>query len=348
MRVRRATAAAVTLVLALAACSDDGDSTGTASPGGDSSAGISASEPGASGSAGAATEQAEPVIDQDFADPDTLLVDGTTYAYATQPAVQGTNVQMARSTDLGSWEVVEKDPLPALPAWATTGRTWAPEVTAVGAGYVMYITARSIDPDLQCIGAATATSPEGPFAPAGDKPMVCPEDLGGAIDAATFTAEDGTLYLLWKNDGNCCGLPTWIHLQELSPDGLKLVGTETRLIQQDQPWEGELVEAPTLVERDGTYYLFYSANGYGGDAYATGYATATSLTGPYTKSPEPLLSTENTDRRYTGPGGQDVLTDAQGKDHIVFHDWDPAVIYRGIHVADLTFENGKPVVALPQ
>lgn len=345
MRVRRA-AAVLTIVLALAACSDDGEGDGgtdTAAP-----AATSSSAPEASASTGGAPAQAEPVIDQDFPDPDTLLVDGTTYAYATQPTVQGTNVQMARSTDLATWEIVDKDPLPTLPAWATTGRTWAPEVAAVGDGYVMYMTARSIDPDLQCIGAATATSPEGPFTPAGDEPMVCPEDLGGAIDAATFVDSDGTLHLLWKNDGNCCGLDTWIYLQELSSDGLSLVGEPTQLIQQDQPWEGDLVEAPTLIERDGTFFLFYSANGYGGDAYATGYATATSLTGPYTKSAEPFLSTENTDGRYTGPGGQDVLTDAEGNDHILFHDWDPAVIYRGIHVADLTFEGGKPVVALPE
>ena len=52
----------------------------------------------------------------------------------------------------------------------------------------------------------------------------------------------------------------------------------TRLIRGDLPWEGRLVEAPTLLKRDGRYHLFYSANEYGGTAYAIGWAVAFSTT----------------------------------------------------------------------
>ncbi len=296
----------------------------------------------------AAPVGAAPVINQDFPDPDTLLVDGTYYAYATQPAGTGHNVQVATSTDLTTWEVLEDDPLPKLPKWATPGRTWAPEVTAVDGGFVLYLTARSVEPDLQCIGVATAAKPLGPFKSVGAKPLVCPEAQGGAIDAASFVDDDGTRYLLWKNDGNCCGKDTWIYLQTTTSDGLRLTGKAHRVIKQDQTWEGNLVEAPTLVRRDDAYVLLYSANDYSGEAYATGYATATKITGPYRKAAEPLLSTDGTDGAYIGPGGQDVLTDADGDDHLVFHDWDDAIFYRSMQIVDVEWDDGRPVVTLPK
>ena len=156
----------------------------------------------------------KPALDQDFPDPDVLQAGGTYYAYATQRHGPG-NVQLATSTDLATWSVATTDPLPELPAWATPGRTWAPDVSAVpGGGYVMYFAAHSVSPDLQCIGVARATSPDGPVRPVGDKPLVCPADEGGAIDPASFVDADGTRYLLWKNDGNCCGKDTWLSIAE--------------------------------------------------------------------------------------------------------------------------------------
>ena len=105
----------------------------------------------------------------------------------------------------------------------------------------MYATTTNFQPTLQCIAAATATSPEGPFTIAGEGMLVCPEDEGGVIDAATFIDEECSRYLLWKNDGNCCGLDTWLYISPLSADGLTLAGPSTRLVKQDQEWEGNLV-----------------------------------------------------------------------------------------------------------
>jgi len=209
---------------------------------------------------------------------------------------------------------------------------------------VMYFTAASKSPSFQCIGVATATSPEGPFVAVGSAPIVCPENEGGAIDPSTFVDDDGTPYLLWKNDGNCCGLDTWLQLAELSADGTTLVGETTKLVRQDQQWEGNLVEAPTLVKRDGVYTLFYSANDYGTDAYATGYATAASARGPFTKSDGPLLTTALSGGRYLGPGGQDVVVAPDGSDRLVFHSWDSLYIQRGMNLLPLRWQNGIPTL----
>ena len=55
-----------------------------------------------------------PVWDWDFPDPHVTEVDGTYYAYATNAS--GKNVQMARSTDLISWEYLT-DAMPSLASW---------------------------------------------------------------------------------------------------------------------------------------------------------------------------------------------------------------------------------------
>jgi beta-xylosidase len=329
--VNRRGAVAAAAVLVLAGCGG--------SDGGDDGAG----QPAASSSPTGAAADGNPVLDEDFPDPDILEVDGTYYAYATNSSTQ--NVQVATSTDLTTWEVLDEDALPDLPSWVIPGKTWAPEVTQFGPGqFVMYPTTTNFDPAFQCIAVATADSAEGPFQIVGEEMLVCPAEEGGAIDASTFTDDDGSQYLLWKNDGNCCGFDTWLYLAPLSDDGLTLAGEPTRLVKQDQEWEGNLVEAPTLVKRDGTYVLMYSANDYGGEQYAIGYATADSVTGPYTKGEEPLFTTEASDGVYVGPGGQDVVVAPDGSDQLAFHSWYGGITYRGMNMAGLTWEDGRPVV----
>jgi len=277
----------------------------------------------------------EPVIDRDFPDPDVLLVDGTYYAYATNDSES--NVQVATSTDLVTWTSLP-DAFPDLPDWVEPGDTWAPDVSRVGDGYVLYFTAHSATADAQCIGVATSADPAGPFTPVGDDMLVCPVVDGGAIDASTFVDRDGTRYLLYKNDGNCCRLDTWIHLVPLSGDGLALAGDPVQLFKQDQAWEGDLVEAPTMVVRDDRYVLFYSANRYFGGDYAIGYATATAIEGPWTKHDGPWFTSDDTDYEIIGPGGQDVIGDT-----LLLHGWDIDLTYRALYTLPLEWRDGLPV-----
>lgn len=197
----------------------------------------------------------------------------------------------------------------------------------------------------QCIGVALASSPDGPFRPVGDRPLVCPTEQGGAIDASSYT-ENGTRHLLWKSDGNCCQLDTWLHLQPVSWDGTRVTGDPVRLIKQDDPhsWEQGLVEAPTLVKRDGRYVLLYSAGDYRTNAYAAGWATADTLTGPYVKGSGPFMTTGTFAGAIGGPGGQDVVTGPGGQDRILFHGRGADGVRRVLYAADLGFADGRPVV----
>lgn len=279
------------------------------------------------------------LINQDFADPDVIEVDGSYVAFATESNRR--NLQVATSPDLETWTLLEKDGLPTLPLWASAGKTWAPAVSQGADGrWVLYFTAASHQDHVQCIGVATADDPTGPYLPASDSPLICDEELGGAIDAAPFIDTDGTRYLLWKNDGNSRGLDTWIFIAPTSPDGLTLIGEPVPLIKQTESWEGDLVEAPTLIQREGKYWLLYSANFYGSPEYTTGAAWSDSLLGPYTKMDEPLLTSDATQTR--GPGGQAVVSTPEG-DVIFFHSWDELDLYRGMLKLPLNWVDGQPV-----
>lgn len=279
-------------------------------------------------------------IDSDFPDPGALVDGDTVYAYATNtPAA---NVQVATSHDMKKWTVSDTDAMPELPAWATPGKTWAPGPAKLADGrYALYFTAADAASKHQCIGVAFADDPAGPFTSTADKPLVCPAEEGGAIDASVFTDDDGSRYLVWKNDGNCCGYDTWLQLAPLGADGASLTGEPVRLVKQTEGWEGNLVEAPVIVRHGDEYVLLYSANDYGGGSYATGVATAKALTGPYTKAKEPLLSTAGTGGAYVGPGGADLVNVA-GRDWMLFHSWDDAVVYRGMHAVPVTWKDGLP------
>lgn len=293
-----------------------------------------------------------PVIRLDFPDPGIINVDGTYYAYATNGT--GKNIQTAKSTDLVNWTQIP-DTLPALPKWAmfTSGFVWAPEVIQLGDTFAMYYTARSREFDQQCVGVATSDTPDGRFADSRTEPLVCQTDEGGTIDANPFRDGD-KLYLYFKNDGNCCGKTTYIYAQELAADGLSLVGEPVRLISNDQPWEGGVVEAPTMWKEADRYYMFYSANNYGDLSYSVGYANCDGPLGPCQDAPENPILKSAFDRvpAIIGPGHQTIIVDDDGEQWITYHHWE--VLRGGIQgerrflsLDRLRWEDGKPVIDGP-
>jgi beta-xylosidase len=311
--------------------------------------------PGDAEPSGAAAAPADtftnPVLDTDFADPDILRDGDTWYSYATGQSGSSA-IQVSSSPDLVTWSAPE-DALPARPDWQPLqeGLTWAPDVSAVQDRWVMHYTAREQDSGLQCLALAVADEPAGPFLDESPQPLLCQRDLGGSIDSFLFRDADDRLYLFWKNDGNARGLDTTIWVQPLSPDGTKLEGTAVDTgLKQTQPWHGALVEAPTVVLRDGTYVLFYSANDYGSDKYAMGYATATTVTGPYTdRSTEPWVASEGD---ASGPGGQEVF-ELDGQQWMIYHAWQAGEEgyreggARAMWMDRLTWQDGPPGEAVP-
>ncbi|MFI7521259.1 family 43 glycosylhydrolase [Micromonospora globbae] len=278
-----------------------------------------------------------------FADP--VIVrgdDGYWYAYGTtDPLREGERsfhrVPTARSADLVDWTYVGDAFGPdQRPPYAAPGAAyWAPDVRRIGDRYVMYVTVTdtTVSPEGSdyAIGAATAPTPTGPWTFA-DEPVVAPRPGGGGgylwtIDPSQFTDTDGTSYLYY---GSYYG---GVSVTELSPDGLRAVGTPT-LVAIDNKFEGTYV-----LRHDGWYYLFAStANCCAGPA--TGYSVqvgrARSPRGPFLDRDGVPLTASRTGgtpvltqngNRWIGTGHNGFLTDLSGQDWIVYHAIDRADPY---------------------
>ena len=256
-----------------------------------------------------------PVIPLDCPDPGVLR-DGAQYVLTCTSGNAPDAYPIYTSPDLATWTPKGHIfPSGKGPAWAKSD-FWAPEIHHVGSHYVAYFSARGGD-GMLAVGAASAPSALGPFTPLA-QPLVHDASVG-LIDASEINASTGTAYVLWKEDGNAIGRPTPIHAQPLAPDGMSLAGAASTLITNDQPWEGALVEAPFMVERGGSYFLFYSGNAYYDGRYAVGVAMAGAPTGPFAKAGGgPILVT---DGAWVGPGHCSVVDTAAGDTAMIFHAW---------------------------
>jgi hypothetical protein len=262
------------------------------------------------------------VFDGDIGDPFVLPVAGVGYW------VFGTNdwpdhVPTGFSADLVHW-TRGPDAMPTLPAWAapdpTNSLVWAPAVLPTHAGYLLYVTVPDAASGHECIAVEASREPSGPYHAVGSGPLVCQAGLGGSIDPMIVRDPGGGVHLLWKNDGNCCRLPVWLWAEDLTGDGLGLVGPPRRLLTADQVWDGGVVERPVAIPAaHGGWWLFHAGNDWQLAAYGTGVAYCRTLRdrcrdathGPYLAS---------TSTQYS-PGGLDTFTDLRGTRWAVYATW---------------------------
>lgn len=175
-----------------------------------------------------------PLSDGDFADPFVLDTGLLPVGFASNTLAA--NVPVSRAGLRG--EIQLGDALPEVGSWSREGLVWAPGVLEADRGrYVLYYTSLDTASGRQCIGAAVASDSLGPYVDTSNEPFICQRVLGGSIDASPATVDD-TPYLLWKSDGNCCGLPTSIWSQQLGADGTSLVGQPAPLLVNDLGWRG--------------------------------------------------------------------------------------------------------------
>jgi beta-xylosidase len=300
-------------------------------------------------STAASAADIHPVIARDFPDPAVLAVGSTYYAYSTASGYPTgvRHVPVEGSASLfGGWTELG-DAMPQLPGWVagdSSGSVWAPAVSARSDGsYLLYFTAHASAPvNVQCIGAALATSPIGPFHPVGNQPLVCHPQEVNSIDPDAFTDTDGSQYLLYSSGR---GTAT-IWAQQMSRDGLTLIGDRRALIRADRPDEANIVEAPAMVHHGSEYVLFFSADAYNSGAYFINYATATSMTGPFQKAPKALLDATTLHGKFSNPGGQDIVPGTT-HDYLIFHAY-TAPNQRSMFVAELSWHNGTPTVQLEE
>ena len=250
-------------------------------------------------------------------DPGIIYANSTYYYYSTSG--NGTGAMPIKwSPDLFTWtdNGARVFPIGQFPTWVNGGSYWGPEVHYINGQYVCYYAAIGADGWFK-IGVATAPGPTGPFTDKGS-PLVSNASYS-LIDPTFFHDPiNGKNYILWKNNKNALNPPqqAQIVLREVSQDGLTLLGASNNILWNILAWEGLVVEAPSMMYRNGYYYLFYSGNNYGTDKYAVGVARCTTIGGTYTKKSAPILIS---DTRFDGPGGQCIVTNSPIAPYLLFY-----------------------------
>ena len=113
---------------------------------------------------------------------------------------------------------------------------------------------------------------------------------------------------------------TPIFAQRLSSDGGALLGERVQVLENDQPWEGHLIEGPWVTHQAGRFWMFYAGNDFTNPAYGIGVAVADNLLGPYFKQPEPLLGSTG---EWVAPGHASVAPGVDGRPQLFFHAFHP-------------------------
>jgi large repetitive protein len=227
-----------------------------------------------------AVEMRSPLLPGLYADPNIAEFDGTYYIYATTDGYAGwggKDFYVWKSTDLVDWKrsaqpFLTLDGANGNVPWAT-GNAWAPTIIERDGKYFFYFSGHNAAYNRKTIGVAVADSPEGPFTAQPTAMILNNEAVtsGQAIDPAAFKdPQTGRYFLFWGN-----GSPVYA---ELSDDMLSIKQETLKPITGLTSFR----EGSFLNYRDGTYHLTYSIDDTGSANYRVGYATSTSVDGPWT------------------------------------------------------------------
>jgi beta-xylosidase len=221
-----------------------------------------------------------PVLEGLYADPNIAVFGDTYYIYATTdgfPGWGGNEFYVWKSKNLVDWEraaepFLKLDGANGNVPWAT-GNAWAPTIIERDGKYYFYFSGHNASLNRKTIGVAVADSPEGPFVAQPTAMILNNEAVtsGQAIDPAAFhDPVSGKWYLGWGN-----GSPV---LAELNDDMVSIkAGTFQRINGLTDFREGVFFNY-----RNGLYHLTYSIDDTGSENYRVGYATSTSMNGPWT------------------------------------------------------------------
>jgi arabinan endo-1,5-alpha-L-arabinosidase len=189
----------------------------------------------------------------DAHDPSTIFKEnGQYHLFST-----GRIIRRLSSPDLVHW-TNGPSVFASPPAWTTNavpeyrGHTWAPDVIRVGDRYLLYYSVSSFGKQVSAIGLAISPTldPAAPGHEWTDHGPVIQSQVGdpyNAIDPGVLRDEEGRLWMafgsFWRG----------LYLIELDP------ATGKRRVPETPPVRlayHEEIEAPTLMRRDGFYYLF--------------------------------------------------------------------------------------------
>jgi beta-xylosidase len=273
-----------------------------------------------------------PVLYADYSDPDVVRV-GSDYYLTSSSFSSVPGLQILHSKDLVNWSIIGT----ALPVQLPRTRydhaqpgngVWAPALRFHKGEFYLYYP----DPDLG-IFVVKAKNPAGPWSE-----PVCVKAAKGWIDPCPLWDEDGRAYLVHAFAGSRAGIKSVIHVSEMAPDGLSLLG-EDKLVfdgHKDHP----TIEGPKFYKRHGYYYIFAPGGG-----VPTGWQVALrskSVFGPY----EDKIVMAQGKSKTNGPHQGAWVDTPDGKQDWFLHFQDQEAYGRVVHLQPMTWKNDWPVIGL--
>lgn len=282
----------------------------------------------------AMAQETQPVLSGDTGihDPTWVEVDGIQVAFGTgvERAADGGAIRVKTSPDGLVWTDAGTIGQ-GVPEWVepTIGSVppniWAPHAFVRGERIYLYYAVSTFGVNVSALGLMThdALDPADPTVGWVDRGVVLTSgrsDNFNAIDAARIDTPDGKAWLSFGSwwDG--------IKMREIDPETGKLIDGDDTLYSLASRGGGA-IEAPSILEHEGKYYLFVSfdrcCNGIA-STYNIRVGRADGVTGPYLdRDGVPMLTSGGTlllgaGGDYRGPGGQEAFS-TPGGDILVYH-----------------------------
>ncbi len=293
-----------------------------------------------------------------FGDPFIVkAADGKFYMYGTSGE---DGFRTYSSSDMVNWNDEGKIYTGGTDSSWTVDAFWAPEVYERNGKYYLFFSANwkhnpNNEEENFRIGVAVADKPTGPFKDMYDKPVF---DPGYPIIDANVYFDDslGKAYLYYsrcaykhpveseiaewaRNQGFAKEIEeSWIYGVEIKTDFSDVIGEPVLLLSppktmddKQAEWESRSVtskevnrrwtEGSFIFKENNLYYMMYSANYFGGQNYAVGYATSDKPLGPFKKADNNPILQKNTEQGgdVTGTGHNMALWLSNGDVYTVYH-----------------------------
>ena len=272
-----------------------------------------------------------PILYADYSDPDACRV-GEDYFMIASSFCNAPGLPILHSRDLVNWKVVNYI-LPKVPGERYDKPVhgcgvWAPAIRYHEGTYFACFPM----PD-EGIYMSTAKNPFGAWSePVNIRPGA------GWIDPCPFWDDDGRAYLVAGVARSRIGYKSVLHMVEMQPDGMGLIGEE-KVVFDGNLNDQETIEGPKLYKRNGWYYIFAPAGG-----VKTGWQTvlrSRNIFGPY----EYRVVMRQGDTPVNGPHQGAWVDTVTGEDWFL-HFQDVYSAGRIIHLQPMSWKEDWPIIGV--
>lgn len=272
-----------------------------------------------------------PVLYGDYSDPDVCRA-GEDYFMISSSFCNAPGLPLLHSKDLVNWKVVnyilKEVPAKRYDKPVHGCGVWAPAIRFHEGTFFACFPM----PD-EGIYMTTAKDPFGNWSePVNIRPGA------GWIDPCPFWDEDGRAYLVAGVAKSRIGYKSVLHMVEMQPDGMGLIGEEVKIFDGNEN-DQVTIEGPKLYKRNGWYYVFAPAGG-----VKTGWQTvlrSRNIFGPY----EYKVVMRQGDSRVNGPHQGAWVDTVTGEDWFL-HFQDVYGAGRIVHLQPMSWENDWPVIGI--